>query len=589
MSSRKYRGNVSEISWKYREKKIHSFFFVVADGALGGSEARSRCNHSVAGRRAFESVGMALTITSGGSLTTALSLTLLAWGIRALRGAALRSILEDTSSRFQNLKGLNFLLSRLLLNRKYKNAKAVGISPDAFTFLIRERPVPFVVFEVSRDDRRRGGRRDRGRERDASSPRSARGLSPNASASSVDGHGGGSELGDGTAMAAARRPRVLGEVQCFPEHTLKDLLIQSITLPRGLRTELSGGGAAEAGAGAEAAAGAEGRPAPPLALKLSKADLVVLVSESGDDIQQLACFTCDLGYRCVFLKGGIRALEAEDLGASAGLADNGDGTASEGAGAGEGMGLSRDAIWALMYLCKTSELGRKESAGRADDNKGDSGPSSSSSNDRNGAGRSRGGSVGAGFEGECRFVSSSFFFSFVIPCPLRRLTFLFALAGSSTCGGTTSSRCSGLLTGRRTSRRPCCLTACTCPRTTGARNSAAKNRIPPRTSWCWSATTAQGPNGSPGSSGISGMCGCSTRSGERTRGTWTRRCGTTLPTSGVGPALCPTSSRSRSSKSTLREAQPSSPGQASSEPFATASIAVNNHLHSFVFVFANKR
>ena len=96
---------------------------------------------------------MALTITSGGSLRTALALTLLAWGIRALRGAALRSILEDTSNRFQNIKGFNFLLSRLLMNRKYKNAKAVGIPPHVFRFLVQENPVPFVVFKVFREDR----------------------------------------------------------------------------------------------------------------------------------------------------------------------------------------------------------------------------------------------------------------------------------------------------------------------------------------------------------------------------------------------------------------------------------------------------
>lgn len=75
-----------------------------------------------------------------------------------MRGAALRSILADTSNRF-NLGGLNYLLSRLLSNRRGRGFASVAISPEAFRVLVEEKPVPFIVFRVYREARERENRR----------------------------------------------------------------------------------------------------------------------------------------------------------------------------------------------------------------------------------------------------------------------------------------------------------------------------------------------------------------------------------------------------------------------------------------------
>ena len=75
-----------------------------------------------------------------------------------MRGAALRSILADTSNRF-NLGGLNYLLSRLLSNRRGRGFASVTISPEAFRVLVEEKPVPFTVFRVYRKARERENRR----------------------------------------------------------------------------------------------------------------------------------------------------------------------------------------------------------------------------------------------------------------------------------------------------------------------------------------------------------------------------------------------------------------------------------------------
>ena len=293
-----------------------------------------------------------VTITSGGSLTTAVSLTLLAWGIRALRGAALRSILADTSNRF-NLGGLNYLLSRLLSNRRGRGFASVAISPEAFRALVEEKPVPFIVFRVYREARERENRRV------SISAVVASSRSGSKPSSSAGGEDDGSSQDDG--QAEEETNGILTQARCLPEHSLKELLIRSIT-PRALR----GGRAAtqrtlgsldgmDGAATQEASAAARGQ-------KLSKSDLLVLLSDEDDKhIEQLTSYTCALGYRCVYVKGGVQSLG--EWGAEG--KDEGERAPSDVFLSPTVEGLSRDGIFSLMYFSKTTQLSRRGEEGVA--------------------------------------------------------------------------------------------------------------------------------------------------------------------------------------------------------------------------------
>ena len=317
---------------------------------------------------------MALTITSGGSLRTALALTLLAWGIRALRGAALRSILEDTSNRFQNIKGFNFLLSRLLMNRKYKNAKAVGIPPHVFRFLVQENPVPFVVFKVFREDR---SLNHSPRIREITQQQQQQQQQNSIDHSQEKDVQKDLSVGNGVSEEEASTRGILSQVQCLPEHALKELLIRSLA-PRALhpshfpthrhnslgsllrshhhqnhnqRRDSDGGGGDRGGhisnnnnGGSSnknsLSASQEEEKEKKGNQRLLKSDLVVLLSDEDDKhIQQLTSFTCDLGYRCVYVRGGVQALSSSSEEETT-----------------EVEALSRDAIFSLMYLYKTSQI-----------------------------------------------------------------------------------------------------------------------------------------------------------------------------------------------------------------------------------------
>ena len=306
---------------------------------------------------------MAFTITSGGSLTTALSLTILAWGIRALRGAALRSILEDTSQRF-NLRGLNFLLSRILSKRRGRHCASVAISPEAFETLVEESPVPFVVFKVFREVRERGLSVRRAAAAAAAAAAAGvvedakRGLTGNGDDGGIDGESSraptasaGEDGGDPAHPASSGRG-ILDQVRCLPEHALKDLLVRSVS-PRALNG--SGdplNGRATSGppsqhrqvAAASTAARDDDR------IRIKGGDLVVLLSDDEDrHIQQLTSYFCDVGYRCVYVEGGIQALKARE---------QGDG------GRPPAPGLTRDALFALMYLFRTSQIARARAGPR---------------------------------------------------------------------------------------------------------------------------------------------------------------------------------------------------------------------------------
>ena len=67
--------------------------------------------------------------------------------------------------------------------------------------------------------------------------------------------------------------------------------------------------------------------------------MVLLSDEDDKHIQQLTSFTCDLGYRCVYVRGGVQALSSSSEEETT-----------------EVEALSRDAIFSLMYLYKTSQI-----------------------------------------------------------------------------------------------------------------------------------------------------------------------------------------------------------------------------------------
>ncbi|QDZ25308.1 hypothetical protein HOP50_16g78560 [Chloropicon primus] len=283
---------------------------------------------------------MAFTITSGGSLTTALSLTLLAWGIRALRGAALRNILQDTSNRF-NLAGLNYLLSRLLNKRRRGKFASVAISSAAFRYLVEERPVGFVVFRVYREEKE---------------------VARSSTTTTEDGSGGSSS-GSSSGSSAEEEPLVaetqdgiLAQARCLPERALKDLLLRSLA-PRALNNTTTAAGSsttrrptigslermAEDSHRSSSELGDEEKSQQ----QLRRTDLVVLVSDEGDErIEQFASYTCELGFRCVYVKGGAQSLGGGE---------------KEGASSQAGVeGITRDGIFSLMYLSKTRQLSERK-------------------------------------------------------------------------------------------------------------------------------------------------------------------------------------------------------------------------------------
>lgn len=216
-----------------------------------------------------------LTITGGGSgaLTSALVLSLTAWGIRALRGAALRGLLGDAQivgSRFR------FSLSGILKHMR-RPRNAVSITPGAFKILVQEKPGPFVVFKVFRS-----------RE----------------SAQQNDGEGGSNTDGPLWGEAFLAESPIFSQVEWLPERALKELLVQSGatngTVPSSPNRGADPGGARILSASVD---------------RSDKHELVVLVSNDSDEhVTYLTNVTCDHGYRSVYVRGGIKALEEMETG-----------------------------------------------------------------------------------------------------------------------------------------------------------------------------------------------------------------------------------------------------------------------------------
>jgi len=278
---------------------------------------------------------MALTVTSGGSLTTAMVLTLVAWGIRALRGPAAKRILDDVRKKLR--------LNLPSVIRNSRGEKALAITPSALKVLVRDRPLSFVILGVISEERRSVNRKK------------IRLGSYSSSSSS-------SSLGDADATAQDQIQDVLGSFLTIPASIVRELFIFScsplqLSRPASMTSRGSwasrnntlrrrvGSTSSLTGSGAEYTNNNNNNDMYDNEFmrsnRLAKSDLVVLLAGSDDDrsvveIRNLTSFGCELGYRCVYVEGGTEGV----LGASSRLNPQADATPHV-------PSISRDAI---IYL-----------------------------------------------------------------------------------------------------------------------------------------------------------------------------------------------------------------------------------------------